>query len=109
MKYKNGNMIEEEKGKSTNKFILKINGRYFVDFEETRDTRGKGSYCNGAFNLHSCLPADEIIVSDEQSDAWIIEGRINLKSHIDKLVSNYEYSFKTLEILEVNTYDENQI
>lgn len=95
--------------KSTNKFILKIDGKFFVKFEETGDTRGKGSYCNGAFNLHSCLPADEIIVSDKQSEAWIIEGRINLKSHIDKLVSNYEYSFKSLEILEVDMYGENQI
>lgn len=88
--------------KSTNKFILKIDGKYFVKFEETGDTRGKGSYCNGAFNLHSCLPADEIIVSDEQADAEIIEGRINLRSYIEKLISNYEYVFQNLEIIEVS-------
>ena len=109
MKYKNGNVVTEGNRKSINKFILKINGKYFVNFEETGDTRGKGAYCNGAFNLHSCLPANEIIVSDKQSDAWIIEGRINLKSYIDKLISNHEYSFKALEILEVDIYGENQI
>lgn len=86
--------------KSISKFILKINGKYFVDLKESESKRGKGAYCNGAFDLHSCLPANEIIVSDKESEACVIDGRMNLKSYIDRFISNHEYSFKSIEIIE---------
>lgn len=87
--------------KNLSKYILKINGKYVVDFIETENKRGRGAYCNGAFNLHSCLSADEVVVSEDIRDAQIIEGRINLRSYIEKIIKNDEYTFKTLEIIEV--------
>ena len=83
------------------KFILKINGKYLVDFKETESTHGKGSYCNGVFNLHSCLSADEMITSENKNEACVFEGRMNLKSCMEKIIPNSGYKFETIEIIKV--------
>lgn len=96
-----GNKIKEVQEIGTRRYIIKINNRFFVDFKENEnDKKGKGSYSNGAFNL-SALPAtDIIVVSENIKDAHLIDGKINLKSIIDKLVGNMYYKFYEIEIIE---------
>ena len=96
-----GNEINEAQEIGTRKYIIKINNRFFVDFKENEnDKRGKGSYSNGVLNLSALPAADIIVISENIQDAHIIDGRINLKSIIDKLLSNIFYKFYEIEIIE---------
>lgn len=86
----------------TLKYNIKINKKYFVKFEEVEDNRGKGSYHNGVLNGLSAIPTtDEIVVSDKKEEAEIIEGKINLKSIMTKLLSDWNYKFYNIEIIEI--------
>ena len=96
-----GNKINEAQEIGTRRYILKINNRFFVDFKENKNDRtGKGAYSNGAFNLVAPFGADIIIVSNYIKDAHIFEGKLNLKSTIDKLLNNVFYKFYNIEIIE---------
>ncbi len=96
-----GNEINEAQEVGTRRYIIKINNRFFVDFKENEnDRRGKGAYSNGAFSLSSPPTVDIIVVSENIKDAYIIEGRMNLKSLIDKLLNNMLYKFFEIEIIE---------
>lgn len=96
-----GNKINETQEIGTRRYIIKINNRFFVDFKEDKNNkRGKGAYSNGAFNLVSPQATDIIVVSENIKDAYAIDGRINLKSIIDKLLSNIFYKFYEIEIIE---------
>lgn len=98
----NGNKIEEASEIGTLKYNLKINNRYFVRFKEIENNRGKGSYHNGVFNGLSALPStDEIVVSNKKEDGMIIEGKINLKSIMTKVLSDWNYKFYNIEIIEI--------
>ena len=97
----NGNEINEAQEVGTRRYIIKINNRFFVDFkEDENDKSGKGAYSNGSFNLVSPPATDIIIVSKNIKDAYIIDGRINLKSIIDKVIGNMCYKFYEIEIIE---------
>lgn len=97
----NGNKINEVQEIGTKRYIIKINNRFFVDFKEDKNNKsGKGAYSNGAFNLVSPLGVDIIVVANDIKDAHIIEGKLNLKSIIDKLLNNMFYKFHTIEIIE---------
>lgn len=86
----------------TRKYNIKINNKYFVRFEEVEDNRGKGSYHNGVLNGLSSLPStDEIITSNKKEEAYIIDGKTNLKSIITKLLSDWNYKFYNIEIIEI--------
>ena len=96
-----GNKINEAQEIGTKRYILKINNRFFVDFKEDENNKsGKGAYSNGAFSIVSPPSTDIIIVSKNIKDAHIIDGRINLKSIMDKLLNNYFYKFYEIEIIE---------
>ena len=96
-----GNKIKEAQEIGTRRYIIKINNKFFVDFkEDKKNKRGKGAYSNGSFNLVSPPATDIIIVSKNIKDAHIIDGRINLKSIIDKLLGNLFYKFYEIEIIE---------
>lgn len=97
----NGNKINEAQEIGTRRYIIKINNRFFVDFKEDKNNKsGRGAYSNGAFNLVSPLGVDIIVVSENIKDAHIFDGRINLKSIIDKLLNNMFYKFYEIEIIE---------
>ena len=97
-----GNEIKELQEIGTRKYNLMINKRYLVDFKETDSRIGKGSYSNGAFNgLNAILPKDIIIVSEEKKDAKIIDGRTNLKTTLEKIMSDFSYQFYNIEIIEI--------
>ena len=105
----NGNKINEAQEIGTRRYIVKINNRFFVDFKENEnDKRGKGAYSNGAFNLISPTETDIIVVSTDIKKAHIFEGKINLKSIIDKLLNNMLYKFYTIEIVEQKKGEKNE-
>lgn len=98
----NGNAINEANDIGTTKYNLKINNRYLVRFKETENKIGKGSYHNGLLAGLSALPStDEIVVSDKKEDAKVIDGKTNLKSIITKLLSDWNYKFYNIEIIEI--------
>lgn len=98
----NGNKIKEVQELGTIKYHIKINNRYFVEFKERENNRGKGSYSNGVLvGLSAICDTDIIVVSDKKEDAKIFDGRINMISTVEKILKNYGYQFYNLEIIEV--------
>jgi hypothetical protein len=98
----NGNKIEACQEIGTRNYNILINKLYFVDFKENSDNSGKGSYSNGQFeSLNTIYPTDVIIVSENKNEAKIIEGKTNLKSIMTKLLSDWNYKFYNIEIIEV--------
>ncbi len=96
----NGKIMElEEIG--TRKYIITINNRWLVGFKEIEKSEGKGGYSNGTFtDLTAIPPKDIILTSYEREDAMVIDGRINLKSIMTKLLSDWGYKFYQIEIIE---------
>ncbi len=98
----NGNEIKECQEIGTRKYNILINKRYLVDFKETNNESGKGSYSNGNFTGLSAIPPTDIIITSlEKKDAKLIDGRINLKTTMEKLLSDFGYQFYNIEIIEV--------
>ena len=98
----NGNKIETCQEIGTRKYNILINKLYLVDFKETDSKSGKGGYSNGHFeSLSAILSTDIIIVSENKKEAKLIEGKSNLKSIINKLLSDYNYKFYNIEIVEI--------
>lgn len=98
----NGNEIKELQEIGTRKYNLMINKMYLVDFKETDNNYGKGSYSNGQFTrLNAIMPKDIIIVSEQKENAMIIDGRFNLKSILEKIMSDLNYKFYNIEIIEI--------
>lgn len=98
----NGNKIETCQEIGTRKYNILINKLYLVDFKETNNKSGKGGYSNGHFeSLGSMPPADIIVVSENKKEAKLIEGKSNLKSVINKLLSDWNYKFYNIEIVEI--------
>ena len=98
----NGNIIKEAQEIGTRKYNIMINKRYFVDFKETDDKNGKGSYSNGTFNGFNAIPPKEIIVTCEnKEDAKLIDGRFCLRSLMEKLLVDLSYQFYNIEIIEI--------
>lgn len=95
----NNKKIKEAYEIGTKKYNIIINNRYLVRFEEN-EKKSRMGYSNGAFNLYAVGTADNIIVSDKKEDAMIIDGRINLKSIIQKILNDYSYLFYEIEIIE---------
>lgn len=97
-----GNKITEIQELGTRKYHIKINNKYFVNFKETKSKRGNGSYSNGSFTkLNAMYDTDIIIVSDNIKDSYLVDGRINLRSIITKILNNYGYKFYNIEITEI--------
>ena len=102
-KNKNGKEIKEAQDIGTIKYIALINNRYFVDFEEVEYKRGKGSYAREGFQGLNAIPsANNIILSENKKDAKIIEAKINLKSFLTQILSNADYKFYSIEIIEID-------
>lgn len=98
----NGNKIKELQEIGTRKYNLMINKMYLVNFKEINNSYGKGSYSNGHFTgLNTIMQNDIIIVSEDKKDAMIIDGRFNLKSILEKLMSDMNYKFYNVEIIEI--------
>jgi hypothetical protein len=100
----NGNIIKEAQELGTRKYNLMINKRYLVEFKENDRKRstGKGSYSNGEFGALNALPIQDIIITSlNKKDAMIIDGRINLKSIMNKILSDLGYKFYNIEIIEI--------
>lgn len=92
--------ILEEIG--TRKYHIMINKRYLVDFEEINNKTGKGSYCNGVLVGLSAIPVTDIIITSEnKTEAKLIDGKWNLKTIMEKLLSDLSYKFYNIEIIEV--------
>lgn len=98
-----GNEIKEAQEIGTWKYHIKINNRYFVKFKERENSnRGKGSYHNGVLEgLSAVYDTDIIVVSDKKEDAYIYDGKINMRSDIEKILRNYGYKFYNIEIIEI--------
>ena len=45
--------------------------------------------------------ADIIVVSNKKEDAYTFDGRINMRSEVEKILRNYGYKFYNIEIIEV--------
>ncbi len=105
----NGNIINEAREIGTIKYNLKINYRYFVRFEEIESKRGIGSYSNGALNLLNVLPnTDKIILSNKKEDAQIIDGKMNLKGLLNKLLNDWNYKFYNMEVIEIEKGEDDE-
>ena len=97
-----GNEINETREIGSAKYNIKINNRYFVDFKERENNRGKGGYSNSVLvGLSAMYDTDIIVVSDNKENAYIFDGRINMTSTIEKILKNYGYKFFDLEIIEL--------
>lgn len=101
MKDTNGNIIEECQELGTRKYNIKINNRYLVGYEENESKSGKGAYSNGSFDLQAIYNADTIIVSNNKEEAYLFDGRINVRSEIEKILKNFGYKFFKIEIIEL--------
>lgn len=98
----NGNEIKECQEIGTRKYNILINKRYLVDFKETNEKIGKGSYSNGVLVGFSAIPANDILITSEnKSDAMIIDGKFNLKSIMTKILTDMSYKFYNIEIIEI--------
>lgn len=86
----------------TRKYNIMINKKYLVRFDEPDNVTGKGSYSNGVLvGLSSVPPTDIIITSENKSEAMIIDGKFNLKSIMTKILSDMNYKFYNIEIIEI--------
>lgn len=91
--------MSEEIG--TNNYKIMINKKWFVRFEEINNKKGIGSYSNCQFTTLNAIPStDEIIVSENENEAYLILGKMNLKSLLNKMLSDYNYKFYSIEIYE---------
>lgn len=97
----NGNEIKEVQELGTRKYNIKINNRYLVGFKEIESKRGNGSYSSNVLNIDAMYDSDIIIVSDKKEDAELFDGRINMRSTIEKILKNYGYKFYNIEIIEI--------
>jgi hypothetical protein len=98
----NGNEIKETQDLGTRKYHIKINNRYFVEFKVRESKRGNGAYSNGVLvDLSAMYDTDIIVVSDKKEDAYILDGRINMISIVEKILKNYGYKFYNIEIIEI--------
>lgn len=98
----NGNKIETCQEIGTRKYNILINKLYLVDFRVIDNKFGKGGYSNGHFgDLGAIQSTDIIVVSENKEDAKLIEGRFNLKSIMTKLLSDCNYKFYNIEIVEI--------
>ena len=98
----NGNEIKECQEIGSRKYNIMINKRYLVDFKETDNRQGKGSYSNGEFTGFNAIPAKDIIVTTlKKEEAKLIDGRFCLKSIMEKILTDLGYQFYNIEIIEV--------
>ena len=92
--------ILEEIG--TRKYHIMINKKYLVRFDELDNVTGRGSYSNGVLvGLSAVPPTDIIITSENKKEAMLIDGKFNLKSIMMKILSDWNYKFYNIEIIEV--------
>lgn len=98
--------MEELQEIGTRKYNVMINKKYLVGFKEVESKRGIGSYSNGAFDSLSAIPPTDIIVTSlDKEEAILIDGKINLKSIMTKLLSDWNYKFYNIEIIELGADD----
>lgn len=83
------------------KFIIRIDDDYLVGFEGGK-TIGKTSH-NGWSQIYSDMK--EIQLSMYRADAKILEGKINLKSALDKIYERMRYGEFSFDYLEVYRTD----
>ena len=92
--------MSEELG--TRKYNIMINKKYLVRFDEIDDKTGMGSYTNGVLVGFSAIPATDIMITSENKrEAMIIDGKFNLKSLMTKILSDINYKFYNIEIIEL--------
>lgn len=92
--------MSEEIG--TRKYNIMINKKYIVDFKEVEEKTGKGSYSNGELTNFNAIPSTDIIItSEDKKEAKIIDGKFNLKSVMNKILSDTNYKFYNIEIIEI--------
>ncbi len=92
--------MSEELG--TRKYNIMINKKYLVRFDEIDDKTGMGSYTNGVLVGFSAIPATDIMITSENKrEAMIIDGKFNLKSIMTKILSDINYKFYNIEIIEL--------
>ena len=92
--------MSEEIG--TRKYNIMINKKYIVEFKEVEEETGKGSYSNGEFTNFNAIPSTDIIITTEDKEkAKIIDGKFNLKSVMNKILSDTNYKFYNIEIIEI--------
>lgn len=86
----------------TRKYNIMINKKYIVEFKEVEEEIGRGSYSNGEFINFNAIPSTDIIItSEDKKEAKIIDGKFNLKSVMNKLLSDTNYKFYNIEIIEI--------
>lgn len=97
-----GNEIKELQEIGTRIYNLMINKRYLVNFKQIENKKGIGGYSNGTFTDFNAIPPQDIIItSTKKEDAMIIDGKINLKSIMTKLLNDWNYKFYNIEIIEI--------
>jgi len=81
-----------------NCYKLKINGKYVKSFKETEK---QGAFA-GNWHNHTARMVTVPVFGDE-SEALIIEGRINLKSYLDKiaLMIKDKVEINSFEVLKI--------
>lgn len=86
----------------TRKYNIMINKKYIVEFKEVEEETGKGSYSNSEFTGFNAIPSTDIIItSEDKKEAKIIDGKFNLKSVMNKILSDTNYKFYNIEIIEI--------
>ena len=78
------------------KYIIKIDNKYLVGFEG--ETVGKTS-SNGWNQIYNDMGAIELV--DTKDKAYIFDGRINMKSALDKIYERMRYTDLNFDRLEV--------
>lgn len=80
-----------------NKFVIKINGKYLKGYDETKSVGkvGNDGWQPRAYELPS------IEFTKEKSEARILEGNINLKSDMDRIMNQIRFGGLEVNKLEV--------
>lgn len=85
---------------ATYKYKIMVNNKWLCGFEEI-ETKPRGGYCSGVLSELNALPAtDKLILSENKDEAMLIDGRINLKSYVEKILKDRNYKFYSLKIYE---------
>ncbi len=84
--------------------VMKVNGKYFAGTCEEGGYRSRTSTLSGVFHDYGNGYVSELKLVSNRDEARIIEGSINLKSDVDRVMQRVRDGFK-LDKLEIINID----
>lgn len=79
------------------KWLIKINGKYLKGYNDTQ-THGKTGHM-GWQPRDTEMPA--IVLTDSEDEAYVVEGTINLRGQIDRIMDRVRFAGLDLSTLEI--------